>query len=296
MTSNLSVHAVDRVLSALDELLDTNPDLEKAVDFYEELLPIMLETRPTLHGLRLNPDAALLKLQEGVPLLWGEYNNSDTPGSEPNMELFMTLCRLTTEGGNADGEVLMRAVLEGRLDLPSTLEKTMILDRAALSSLAQALTINLDLLETIALYTLSPIAQAYALAFGQALDFSEWTQGYCPVCGDWPILSELQGRDKLRYLRCGRCNTRWKFGRLQCLWCANRNREMLSFLFDTDHPTWRIDICDDCQGYIKTITTFDPLEADMLLAYDLKTMLLDHQAAGQGYKRPRQQPMQYNTN
>ena len=63
------------------------------------------------------------------------------------------------------------------------------------------------------------------------------------------------------------------------------------FLFDPDHPTWRVDTCEYCQGYLKTITTFDPLEADMLPVFDLQTMLLDQIAGGEGYKRPFKQPL-----
>ena len=291
MTTTITVHSVERVLSALDKLIDTKPELEKAVDFYEELLPVMYEARPTLDGLALNTETAQAKLKEGVPLLWGEFSAPDTVGAEPNIELFMTLCRLATESGNDEGEVLMRALLEGKLELKATLNSALALDRAALTEQARSLTVDLDLLETTARYTLIPITRAYAMAFGQALDFAEWRKGYCPVCGDWPILGELRGRDKLRYLRCGRCGTGWKFSRLQCLWCDNTKQEELGFLFDSEQPTWRAEICDYCQGYIKTIITFDPLDAELLLAHDLETMLMDQIATGEGYKRPYKQSL-----
>ncbi len=69
MTTNITIHSLERVLSALDVLTDDHPELEKAVDFYEELLPILYEARPTLNGLTLNMETAQVKLKEGVPLL-----------------------------------------------------------------------------------------------------------------------------------------------------------------------------------------------------------------------------------
>jgi FdhE protein len=291
VTLDISIHPVDRVLSALDQLIDDHPDLEAAVDLYEELLPIMYSARPALSGLTMNVEAAQSKLGQGIPLLWGELGPTNVSGMEPNADLFMTLCRLAADGGNQGGEMLMRAWLEGELDLKAILARALALDRAGLTELARSWHVDLHLLETVTRFMLTPLTWGYAAALSQALDFSAWDKGYCPVCGDWPILGELRGRDKTRYLRCGRCGMGWKFRRLQCLWCGNTNQKELSFLFDPDHPTWRVDVCDYCQGYIKTLITFDPLEAEMLLVHDLETMFMDHMAAAEGYKRPHKQPL-----
>ncbi len=285
MTTQITVPPFERVLSALDELIDDYPDLETAVDFYEELLPVMFAARPTLDGLTLDVVQAKTKLRQGVPLLWGEFE------ADPSMELFMTLCRLAAEGGNGDGEILMQAVLNGRLDLKATMKHALTLDKPALTRLANSLEISLDSLTAIARHLLMPITQSYATAFAAALDFSGWHQGYCPVCGDWPILGELRGRDKLRHLRCGRCGSSWSFKRLQCLWCDNTNEKELSFLFDPGQKKWRIDVCDHCLGYIKTLVSFDSLEADLLVAHDLGTMFMDHMATEAGYRRPFKRPL-----
>lgn len=291
MTIDITIHPVERVLSALDGLIDDNPELEPTVDFYEELLPVLYEARPDLTGLTLDPDIARLKLGEGVPLLWGEFGASNMLGVEPNVDLFMTLCRLAAEGGNEGGEALMRAMLAGELDLKAVLHQTLVLDRGAMTQMARVLRVDLNLIEAVGRFLLTPITWAYAYAFGQALDYTDWHQGYCPVCGAWPILSELRGRDRYRALRCGRCGASWRFKRLQCLWCNNTHQKELSFLYDPDLPTWRVDVCHYCRGYIKTMTTFDPLDPEMLLVHDLKTMFMDQMAAQEGYQRPYRQPL-----
>jgi FdhE protein len=287
--NNLTIPAVERVISALDELTDENPDLGGAVDFYEEVLPLLEQTRPSLQGLQLDMVEARDKLRQGVPLLWGEF--STAAGAAPNMELFLTLCRLATEGGNEDGEVLMQAVLNGDVDLRQMMVAALRLDRGGLTAVARSLNIELLTIEAILRHLLMPIVRAYADAFGQVLDFAEWRQGYCPVCGDWPLFGELHGRDKLRHLRCGRCTASWRFRRLECVWCGSTKRDELSFLYEPEAKTGRVDVCDHCHGYVKTLVSFDPLEADMLLVHDLQTLYMDQIAADAGYKRPFKQPL-----
>ncbi len=287
--NNLTLHPIDLVINALDKLTDETPELEGAVDFYEEVLPLMEQVRPSLQGLHLDMNEAQVKLRQGIPLLWGEFNTAT--GAEPNMELFMTLCRLATEGGNQDGELLMQAVLNGDIELRHVMVAALRQERNELNTVARSLNVDLLTIESIMRHLLMPIVRAYADAFGQILDFADWQQGYCPVCGDWPLFGELHGRDRLRYLRCGRCTTSWRFKRLECVWCGSTKREELSFLYDQDAKTWRVDVCDHCKGYVKTLATFDPLEADMLLVHDLETQHMDQMAADAGYKRPFKQPL-----
>jgi len=292
----IEVNVVDRVLSALDTMIDDNPALEPAVDFYEEVLPILYGAVPRLDGLTLHMESAQTKLREGVPLLWGEFMGAETPGVEPNIELFMTLCRLAadnTVGDNSvpDGEKIIKAYLAGTLDLQQLLTLTLNLDHAGLTEKARSLGVDVTLLTSVANMTLTPICHAYENAFSAAMDFGDWQQGYCPVCGDWPILGEFRGSDKIRHLRCGRCTSAWKFSRLTCLWCNNTEREEIGFLFDPESETWRVDTCDHCKGYIKTKTTFEPLDGDMLLVQDLMTMVLDEVAGQEGYRRQLRQPI-----
>jgi formate dehydrogenase maturation protein FdhE len=65
----------------------------------------------------------------------------------------------------------------------------------------------------------------------------------------------------------------------------------LSFLYDPEAKSWRVDVCDHCQGYMKTLASYDPLEADMLLVHDLETLYMDQFAMDAGYRRPYKQPL-----
>jgi len=47
----------------------------------------------------------------------------------------------------------------------------------------------------------------------------------------------------------------------------------------------RVETCDACRGYIKTIVTHDPVPPDLLAAVDLETLPLDFLARARGYER-----------
>lgn len=287
---NLAVEPIDRILSALDELADAQPKLEAAIDFYEELLPLMARSRPSLHGLTLDPAAARDKLAEGVPILWGEYARGDAPGLAPDPELFLTLCRRVAEGGAEDGERLARAYLEGGLDLKALAARALVQDHAGVAAAAAHWQVDTAALEAVLRFLLTPIATAYAVALERLLEFDEWRRGYCPVCGAWPVLAQLLGRDKLRYLACGRCGVSWRYRRLQCVWCGTREQKRLGFLYYPEEARRRVDVCDECGGYVKTLVTFDAFERELLLVRDLETVAMDQMAASEGYHRPRRQP------
>ena len=43
-----------------------------------------------------------------------------------------------------------------------------------------------------------------------------WQQGYCPICGGWPLLAELRGIELAQYLRCAACGSGWRSRRMFC--------------------------------------------------------------------------------
>jgi formate dehydrogenase maturation protein FdhE len=47
----------------------------------------------------------------------------------------------------------------------------------------------------------------------------------------------------------------------------------------------RVETCDACRGYIKTIVTHDPVPPDLLAVADLETLPLDFLARARGYER-----------
>ena len=71
-----------------------------------------------------------------------------------------------------------------------------------------------------------------------------------------------------------------------CAHCGTEDRSALGVLLpEGGAGTERIDTCDACRGYIKTVISHDPAPADLLAVIDLETLPLDFLARARGYER-----------
>lgn len=121
-------------------------------------------------------------------------------------------------------------------------------------------------------------------AFQAWRDEDGWMHAHCPTCAARPVVAQLvpaaAGRE--RRLACGCCGTRWKFRRIGCPYCGNAAPEKIDVFEVEGEAGLRIDVCQGCNGYLKTVA----LEGapDLLLA-DWTTLQLDALARERGYKR-----------
>ena len=114
-----------------------------------------------------------------------------------------------------------------------------------------------------------------------------WDRGYCPTCGQAPLLAELRGLDQSRFLRCGWCAASWEAARQWCPACGTRDHAALGFLAREGEETrYRVATCDACRTGVKTLSTLSQLPPLMLLVADAATLHLDLAAADRGYAGP----------
>ena len=113
-------------------------------------------------------------------------------------------------------------------------------------------------------------------------------RGHCPACGAPPAISwRRDGSDMegaRRYLGCLLCGAEWPFERIVCASCFEADpRRLPSFSADR-HPTVRIEACETCRRYIKSIdlsTDARPIpEVD-----DLVSLSMDLWAREEGWSR-----------
>jgi FdhE protein len=71
---------------------------------------------------------------------------------------------------------------------------------------------------------------------------------------------------------------------MSCAVCGNKEQGSLKFFCGEGEESYRIDLCDKCHHYIKTIDYRD-LEASDPFLEDLATLHLDVVAVQKGYKR-----------
>jgi FdhE protein len=111
-----------------------------------------------------------------------------------------------------------------------------------------------------------------------------WRECSCPVCGSPPALSVLTGNPARRHSVCSHCRCEWLVDRVSCSVCGNRDQDSLQCFYGEGEMAWRIDLCDICRHYIKTIDFGSVDESDPSLE-DLATLHLDVVATEKGYAR-----------
>lgn len=83
------------------------------------------------------------------------------------------------------------------------------------------------------------------------------TRGHCPFCGGPPIVGTLRSMPDaeagLRMLHCALCGLDWNVNRVRCPSCSEENPDKLPVYGSDAHPNVRIEACDTCRRYVKSI-------------------------------------------
>jgi FdhE protein len=112
--------------------------------------------------------------------------------------------------------------------------------------------------------TLDPAARFYARVLLQP--FAEYlasrgdlppgsAESACPFCHARPVAGVLRGEGDggKRWLLCSLCSTEWQFRRVLCPGCGEENKDKLPIYTAADFPAARVDACDTCRTYLKSI-------------------------------------------
>jgi len=85
--------------------------------------------------------------------------------------------------------------------------------------------------------------------------FNGYTQALCPFCHRTAGLSVLrpQGDGGQRSLVCSFCLAEWQFRRILCPRCGEENNSRLPVYTASDFDYIRVDCCDTCKTYIKSV-------------------------------------------
>lgn len=84
---------------------------------------------------------------------------------------------------------------------------------------------------------------------------NEGSPPICPFCGSRPQVAVLrpEGDGGKRSLVCSLCSTEWTFRRLKCPNCGEEHKDKLPVFVAEDIDYVRVDACDTCHTYIKSI-------------------------------------------
>lgn len=105
----------------------------------------------------------------------------------------------------------------------------------------------------------------------------------CPVCGEPARVATLEGKEGKKVLHCPRCLFSWKAKRLECAHCGNEDHKTIKFLSIEGDAATQIQVCEECNGYIKVIDTRQYINKPQAAILDLNTIHLDFVAQENGY-------------
>jgi len=233
-------------------------------------------------------EAALGESEDGA--IW-EAAVPAPAAERPVKAPMLTHTQVTLDGRAARGWVrrllkLSPPVIPRRIDGLALLEAAVCHDDARIDALAAAAGAEPHALRVLGQMAALPLLQACARGLASELP-ATWWEGYCPLCGAWPVVAEYTGLERKRRLRCGRCGTGWAIPHLRCVYCDETEHGNLGYLTpEAGEQTRKIEVCHSCKGYVKGFTTVRALAPWAILLDDLTTVPLDVAALERGYRRP----------
>ncbi|MGB7061022.1 MAG: formate dehydrogenase accessory protein FdhE [Candidatus Zixiibacteriota bacterium] len=166
-------------------------------------------------------------------------------------------------------------------------------DLPSFKAYSDRLGVEADLVSFVGLNLSQAVAELFAEKVRHKVDQETWLKGDCPVCGSHPAIERLMRDDGKRMLRCSLCGTEWYFKRIMCPFCGNEDHDSLRYFFveedsATEKNAFRVDVCDKCKIYIKTLDErkLPETEKPDLYLENLNTIYLDILAQKDGYESP----------
>ena len=100
---------------------------------------------------------------------------------------------------------------------------------------------------------LQPYAEFVRVRSG--IKWEGYTHALCPFCSRKPGIGVLRqlGDGGSRSLICSFCLAEWQFRRIVCPNCAEENPDKLPVFTAGELPNVRVECCDTCKSYMKTI-------------------------------------------
>ncbi len=274
----------EAIETAVSQLKSARPVYKAMLGFYGNVFIAQEKSDPIIDPIVIPDDIRSAKRKEGLPLIDKTEFRIDPAAAR---DLFLTLRDIAAlpEGGlPVNVAPLKNAVLEEGIDLEKLSSAVLRDDEAPFAEAARKAGVETSLLEFLVYNSVKPSLTACRDGLIAHLDpDGRWDKGYCPVCGGLPVLSSLSGDAGRRRLFCAVCWHDWSVPRMMCPSCGRTDPKNHPYLHVEGEPEYRVDLCDGCGSYIKTVDLrqlnrpfHPPLEA-------LATLHLDMTAREKGY-------------
>ncbi len=273
---------------AINQLANTNEAYRDVLFTYRDFLefqhPFLAEAPVIVQEISL--DRAEKLAGEGVPLMRSgavELDLDWTLGYARKLaDYFTSRSRETWEAFNAalgDHETALRDAFEGFL--ADDFERV-----AGASDKVQEGRglLSLPLFVSFVQLSIKPQVLAAAASLRESLELRAWHEGFCPVCGSPPAMSEKNGPLGDWELFCGTCESSWTQRFPHCPFCGVDEPDGVKLLV-MEGTGFTIVACDKCKGYVKMVDRKREPDAPDFPLSDLVTLELDIIAANRGFEK-----------
>lgn len=136
----------------------------------------------------------------------------------------------------------------------------------------------------LALAFLQPYAELLRSRAGLGAGSTE--RALCPFCNRKPCVGVLRqmGDGGARSMVCSFCLAEWEFGRIICPGCGEQNDKKLAVFTATDFDYIRVECCESCKTYVKSVNLTKNGRAEPLVD-ELASAPLDLWAREHGYAK-----------
>ncbi len=264
----------------IDKLKNENTHLSAYYDMYLALRELQDRYKEGIQFPSINVDEINQQILDGRPLILN--NKIDFPEMTA---LFMELFKVYIRFSNLDINETVSAVEGLTRDLPKILEAFLYQKGDECMKAHFSDSLPAEILIFLVKNTLTPLVEKYSESVSPSIDFDRWESGCCPVCGHPPGLAELRNNSsgRQRFLFCSLCHTSWPFQRLKCPFCESLEENGTEYLSFPNEENYRVDVCNVCSAFIKTVTNNRDELPPVLL--DWSSQDVDESAIQKGYNR-----------
>lgn len=293
---------LNETLKTIESYKAVNPHYVDLLDILEEILILReaykKEARPAVFSV----EEAIIpqKLKGGLPLVDLVEGKFDLTGPQ---QYFLSLLAIAEKRMPGETEDLVEKLKDGTLlfedmirdisegccddedqdDADREVEAVTASDALDAAAEAEEEEETFDLIELFLEESLRPDLEIVAEKYGEIVAESDWSEGYCPICGREPKIGELKEEEGRRYLFCNQCGYEWTFVRIKCPFCGNEEQQSLAFFTIEGDERYRVDVCNECKRYIKIIDFRETKQEANLDVEDIATLHLDMLAYEEGY-------------
>jgi FdhE protein len=286
MTADLD-NLYERMLERLNRLRKERTEHEEILAFCAKVLAAQREAqkKTSIAQIDFREGQVRLKVAEGFPLIEREKFLVDEDCSK---ELLQQLCQLSLEENPVlavAGKSLLEAIETGKLNFSQLTTAVLQSDSELVERFAVQLGLEFPVVQTLVKLSLQPSLLETAAAVAQQIALDDWHYGYCPICGALPAIAALVGDEGARQAVCSFCGHFWRLPRVACTFCMNEKQETLRYFYGEGEHLCRVQVCEECRGYLKVMDTREGGDAMAIAVDDIATAHLDLLAEEEGYQR-----------